>query len=311
LFLKIFRFIVFSLIVIINGFIAWMALYLTVSMFNTDLASYTIEQYTFLGAVAITVLLIWFGFSRLGENYMRAKLGLKPPLPQHLQRLQPLFAEVCQRAGKNPENYDLFISPENIYNAYAVGKRTIVVCYPMLSIPDEELKAVLAHELAHIEHKDTRVLLAANLMNTLGNISFGAIIAITIFVGSFVSNIQVDDRAGGGALWQLTGKLWLIITIAFLKLIAWVLYKILEISFLAVGRGEEYRCDEYACQLGYGVPLASFFYRLERIEAGKKKNFWDKFKIQKKSFAETLFASHPPLRKRIERINQILEKNRR
>jgi len=205
----------------------------------------------------------------------------------------------------------LFISPENIYNAYAVGKRTIVVCYPMLSIPDEELKAVLAHELAHIEHKDTRVLLAANLMNTLGNISFGAIIAITIFVGSFVSNIQVDDRAGGGALWQLTGKLWLIITIAFLKLIAWVLYKILEISFLAVGRGEEYRCDEYACQLGYGVPLASFFYRLERIEAGKKKNFWDKFKIQKKSFAETLFASHPPLRKRIERINQILEKNKK
>jgi len=100
MFLKIFRFIVFSLIVIINGFIAWMALYLTVSMFNTDLASYTIEQYTFLGAVAITVLLIWFGFSRLGENYMRAKLGLKPPLPQHLQRLQPLFAEVCQRAGK-------------------------------------------------------------------------------------------------------------------------------------------------------------------------------------------------------------------
>ncbi|SHH33782.1 heat shock protein HtpX [Thermosyntropha lipolytica DSM 11003] len=307
MFLKIFRLIVFSLIVIINGFIAWMALYLTVSMFNTNLASSTVEQYTFLGAVAITVLLIWFGFSRLGENYMRAKLGLKPPIPQYLERLQPLFAEVCQRAGKNPEDYDLFISPENIYNAYAVGKRTIVVCYPMLSLPDDELKAVLAHELAHIEYKDTRVLLAANLMNTLGNISFGVIIAITIFVGSFVSSIQVDDRAGGGVLWQVLGKLWLIMIVAFLKLIAWILYKILEISFLAVGRGEEYRCDEYACRLGYGIPLASFLYRVESMEAGRKKNLWDKIKIQKKGFAETLFATHPPIRKRIERIGRILE----
>lgn len=294
--LTFFRFIVFSLIVIINGFLALCVVEGALRIIFPE-EPYIII-YSFVLTVIIIAGLIYLAFSELGENYQRNKLRVRTPYPHEKERIQPLFSEVCLKAGENPDNYDIFISPENVYNAFAFGKRTIAICYPMLSVTDEELKGILAHELSHLKHNDTRILLAANIMNTLGNIAFGVLLVMTIIVGNIFSVINIGSTESENIFFQSVAKLTTFITLIWLKFLAWLLYKILEISFMAVSRGEEYRCDEFAVKLGYGHGLLAFFQRIN----GKTKNSI----LKRRGFAETLLASHPSTRKRIEKLEKLL-----
>ena len=100
--------------------------------------------------------------SPLGEWMFRMSNGCqKITDPAILNRLEPLFQEVKQRAMtrqtdfKIDEGISLYICDDDCINAFAMGRRTVCVTNGMLALSDEQIKAVLGHEFGHLATHDT------------------------------------------------------------------------------------------------------------------------------------------------------------
>lgn len=91
---------------------------------------------------------------------------------------------------------------------------------------------------------------------------------------------------------RMAGLGWMILLFAWtIKLSAWVLTKILELSYLAVSRREEFAADEYAAKKGYRDALVSF---LSRVPDTKPQGL-----------VAALHATHPAPEARIDRLMRI------
>ncbi len=89
------------------------------------------------------------------------------------QRINPLFQEVVDKARENkaylPENIRLFYTNGSTLNAFALGRKTICMTEGLLILPDDEIKAVLAHEVGHISNHDTDLILLVIKTNYIYN----------------------------------------------------------------------------------------------------------------------------------------------
>jgi len=236
--------------------------------------------------------------SKYGERYLRAMYRMRHPVGDEKSILNAAWREVCKKAGVFPDDYDLFLLPaaQDNLNAVAVGRRTIAVTPGMLTVPQEELEAVLAHELAHLLNKDSEYLLFISIVNAVGAAAVWALTSLVVFYGlvtsvfSGFSGMGEGRMAGGiGILFALLG--WL------LKLCAWICTKIFQIAYLGLSRQAEYRCDNFAVRLGFGPGLANFLHKIWPLEAGREAGM-----------TAMLFASHPPTKERIKRVVEAIEK---
>ena len=287
--LNFFRVTVFSLVAFFNGLLIYLLAYAFVDHQPK--------------AVLITVLavgaLLAFSFSPAGEAVCRAFLRVRKLFPNEEARLLPLFREVCERAGENPEEYQLFISPDASANAAALGRHTVILTRGLLHVADdEEIKAVMAHEVAHLKHRDSQILQAASLLNSVGSAVVWVYTVIAVAMGFLASLFGAlapgDPDYEYGYAFEGAGQGFLMVAFAWLiRGLAWICYKILQLSFLAVGRGQEYRCDAFAAQLGYGTALARF---LDKS--------WQEAGYYKPGFFTTLMSTHPDPGARISRLMQ-------
>ncbi len=92
--------------------------------------------------------------------------AMNPKSASHL-RVEKLVDEVCLQGGIEwrPK---VFVLPIKLPNAaatqsFSVGKK-VVLFHGILKLSDNELKAVIAHELAHIKHGDIRSLLIVGVV---------------------------------------------------------------------------------------------------------------------------------------------------
>ena len=237
--------------------------------------------------------------SKYGERYLRAMYRMRHPVGDEKSILNAAWREVCKKAGVSPDDYDLFLlpaSPQDDLNAVAVGRRTVAVTPGMLKVPQEELEAVLAHELAHLAHKDSEYLLFISIVNAVGTAAVWALTSLVVFYGlvtsvfSGFSGMGEGRMAGGiGILFALLG--WL------LKLCAWICTKIFQIAYLGLSRQIEYRCDSCAVWWGFGPGLVNFLCRIWPLEAKRDTRV-----------VAVLFASHPPTGERIKRVVEAIKK---
>lgn len=240
-----------------------------------------------MGAALVCAALVYLAFTPLGEAYFRFANRLRRPFPEEERSLRQLFERVCASCGavSAPE---LFISPEPDPNACAVGKNTVAVTLGLLqTASEEEIAGVLAHELGHLEHGDTKILLVAYVMNMVGSVATW--IATAMMAAVSVFGFAVGGMSGDEDLLRLG---WIALLLMWtLRGIAWLLNWALRLSFLAVGRAEEYRADEYAAKRGFRDGLAAFLNRV-----------WSASGRRRTGFAAALLASHPAPEKRIERL---------
>ena len=207
-------------------------------------------------------------------------------------RLWRIVKEVSRMAKiKMPKVY---VIPSHTPNAFATGrneKNAAVACtVGILEIlNDEELKGVIAHEISHIKNRD---ILIQTIACTIGAvISYLAMMArwAAIFGG------YRDERRGGG------------IELLALAIIAPIVALIIQ---LAISRSREYLADESAAKLLYNPKgLAS---ALRKLEIGIRHNpmrfgnsATSSLFIVNPFRGEaliTLFSTHPPIKKRIERL---------
>ena len=218
-------------------------------------------------------------FSRAGEWLMRTFNHVRPlDTAREKNHLRPLFREVYQKAkSQNPElaHIDLYIVDTMKIKAFALGNHTIAVSKgAMHTFSEEELRAIMAHEIAHILYRDTATALYALVGN---GIFMGAVLAVKISVA--LAQTIDSLRRSADVMDVVLGA----IISAFLFL--------MQIAQSRSSRKAEKRADDYALQLGYGEDLVEALYLTEKMSLGGEG-----------SIKKRLTATHPRITARIGRL---------
>lgn len=189
------------------------------------------------------------------------------------------------------------VMPSPVPNAFATGRspKNAVVAVTdsiMRTLNDEELKAVLAHELSHVKNRDILTMTVAGFLASLASIIMQNALIMNLF----------DGRNNNGA--------WIVIWIV--SIIVWIVATLL---MLLLSRYREFAADRGSAMIT-GDPqalisaLKKISGRMDMIPAKKKEEvsgsnaFFIIPAISGKSVTD-LFATHPPLEKRIAALEKI------
>lgn len=237
-----------------------------------------------LGIAAVTNFVSYFYSDKIALATYRAQ----PVTREQLPRVYSAVERITQKIGLPMPK--IYVIPTDSPNAFATGRNpkhaSVAVTQGILNLlTDEELEGVLAHELGHVTNRD---ILISSIAATLA----GAVTFLARF-GFFFGGGR-DERRGGGI-----GALLMLI----LAPVAAMLIQ------LAVSRSREYEADATGAHLtGNPYALAS---ALAKIDAYARRapmvatpSTAHLFIIQPflgMNFG-SLFSTHPPVAKRIERL---------
>ena len=250
---------------------------------------------SFLIALLSYVITLFIVFTPTGEKVLRFfEQVRKIETKQEKEYLIPLFQEVYQQAKEqNPElgHIELCIIDKMTVNACALGKHTIAVTKGAMDIfSHEELKAVLAHEIAHILYGDT----VARLYMAVGNGIFTTFVItaqLFILIAEWMEILYSKRKSSFSFAWVLISLVKFLFT-AILFVIQSFMQAVLAFS----SRKSEFRADLFAYELGYGEKLVQAFYLLEKMQLGA-----DATVIQR------MLRDHPRITARIEQIEILLD----
>jgi heat shock protein HtpX len=241
-----------------------------------------------LGFAALLNFVSYFYSDKIALAMYRAKPVTREELPRAYQAVERL----TQRAGLPMPK--IYVIPTDSPNAFATGRNpkhaSVAVTRGILNLlNDEELEGVLAHELGHVRNRD--ILISSIAATIAGAITYLAEIGRW---GLIFGGMDRDDRDGGGF-----GALLML----FLAPFAAMLIQ------LAVSRSREYEADATGAHFtGNPYALASALSKLDaysrRIPMAATPSTAHLFIIQPllgMNFG-SLFSTHPPIAKRIERL---------
>jgi heat shock protein HtpX len=262
-----------------------------------------------LGGGSSTALVIGLVLALLmvgGSYWFSDKLALKSAGAQAITEADhPAFygmvRDLAVRA--NLPMPTVAISPSMQPNAFATGRgpRKAVVCATqglLQTMPEDELRGVMAHELMHVKHRD---------------ILIGSVAAAIATAISFIANIAMyASMFGGGRDDEDRPNPIALLAVSLLAPIAASLIQ------MAVSRSREFEADRGAAELiGSGAPLARALERIESYAAripmqvppaqaqayihNPLAEFQGKPKGGGVNLAK-LFSTHPPTEERIRRL---------
>lgn len=246
--------------------------------------------------VTIWFLIAWFSHSYL----IRKATNSKPLNRKENKRLYNLVENLCiSRGMKTPK---ICIIEDDSLNAFASGlsDKTFTVTFSrgiINKLEDDELEGVIAHELTHIINRDVRLLIVS-----------------IIFVGIFAFITEIAFRSlryrGGNRGKKEGGFIFIILLLGIIGLVLSSFFR------FALSRKREYLADAGAVEMTKNpLALANALKKISEdpwIEAVKREDVAQMFidhptkKNKRKSFAFTdgIFATHPPIKKRIQILEQ-------
>ncbi|HMK26805.1 MAG TPA: M48 family metallopeptidase [Chitinophagaceae bacterium] len=244
--------------------------------------------------VGIWFLVAWAGHA----SFIRMATGSKPLERTENKRVYNLVENLCIQQGMTMPA--IYVIEDDSLNAFASGinSKTFSVSLSrgiINKLDDDELEGVIAHELTHIRNKDTRLLIVS-------------IIFVGIF--SFLAEMALRSlRFSGGSKKKGSGQI-VLIAIA----VTAVCYFISLFLRFGISRSREYLADAGAAEwTKKPYALANALKKVDDdplIEAVKRSDvaqlFIENPQTETKSFFSGLFATHPPIKKRIELLEQFV-----
>ena len=138
----------------------------------------------------------------VGESVALRSVGAKRVTAAFHPELVGTVQRLASTAGVKPPT--VAVADTDVPNAFAIGRTpgdaTIVVTEGLLdTLDDEQIEAVLAHELAHVKNRDVAVMSLAYFLPSLTYVV--AIGAFTVLKYAFyiVGNLHIDDDDGAQA----------------------------------------------------------------------------------------------------------------
>jgi heat shock protein HtpX len=251
-----------------------------------DLFSGFKDLKSILTGIIVYAVSLAIALSPIGEWLLRVQTGCKKiKRKEYVDRLEPLFLEVVAKARainpSIPENVQLFMNNDQEPNAFATGRKTVCLTKGFLNYSDEQIKATFAHELGHLAHKDTDLILVV----TIGNfIVTGAFICYRLMVNLFGIFLAIVSRNFAPAIVNF-------LIDSVLVALMWIWTKIGTMLVMHSSRKNEYIADEFAFNCGYGDSLAAV---LDTFSSSSSKGLW-----------ANLVSSHPDSDDRIARLQEL------
>ena len=275
------------------------------------------EQFkTYVLMIGLTLLFIWFGGLIAGQTGMilafLGAMGINfyAYFYSHEQVLEHYHAipvtrreahglyEIVERLTRkaNLPMPQLYIIPEEMPNAFATGRdyehAVVAVTEGLLDLLDEdEVEAVVAHELSHIKHYDM-------LVGTIAATLAGAIAMLANF-GMFFGGSSDDDRPN---------PIVMLILMFVMPLVATIIQ-------MTVSRNREFMADEGSARMtGHPEWLQSALQKLDYYARGmvmpeaepQTAHMFIVNPFTGKDFSmQQLFSTHPTTEQRIERLEEL------
>ena len=243
---------------------------------------------------------IWFFISYFFHTQMIQSATHSRPLERRENmRVYNLTENLCMSVGMTMPK--LYIIESDALNAFASGinEKTFAVTLTrgiINTLNDEELEGVIAHELTHIRNRDVRLLIVTivfvGIFATIADFAFRMLLN-----GSMSSSRNRKNDKGGGVL-----------VLLIILLVAGAIYFLSILFKLALSRSREYMADAGAVELTRNsLALASALKKISghstirEVQNDEVKELFIDYKAQ--GFF-SLFATHPPIEKRIQVLEQ-------
>jgi heat shock protein HtpX len=226
----------------------------------------------------------------LSDKIALASMGAKEVTPEQAPGLHAMIEKLCIQADLPKPRIAVADTP--VPNAFAMGrsKKSAVVCATtgiMNTLTPTELEAVMAHELAHVKNRDVLIMTMA---------SFFASLASMIAQFAFFFGGSDDDTPAGLVIF----------------LVSMLVYVVSFFLMLALSRYREFTADRGAALItGRPSALASALQRIQTamqetpqrdLRAAEGMNAFFIIPASAKNSIKTIFMTHPPTEKRIERL---------
>ena len=255
------------------------------------------------GAGLVTVVLVMGGLSAaqlfFSDKLALSAMGAKEVSPQEAPGLHAMIEKLCIQADLPKPR--VAVADTDLPNAFALGRsqKSATVCATtgiMRSLSPSELEGVMAHELAHVKHHDVLVMTIASF--------FASLAAIILQFGFFFGGGHGGDDDNP--------------SFAVILLVSFVVYVVSFFLMMALSRYREFAADRGAAIVtGRPSALSSALVKissavqqlpqrdLREAERLERMNAFFIVPVRVKSALQALFSTHPPMEKRIERLQQL------
>jgi heat shock protein HtpX len=244
----------------------------------------------FVFAIVMNFGSYWFSDKIVLSMYSAKEVG-----PDH--RLSRVVQRLAQRAGLPMPR--VYVIPDMSPNAFATGRdpehAAVAATEGVLQLMDEsELEGVMAHELAHVKHRD---ILISSIAATIGAAIMG-LAQMMRFAAIFGGGRSSDDRDGG------SNPIALLATVILAPVAAMFIQA-------AISRSREFAADAGGATIAgspYGLTSA-----LRKLETASKRIPMDANPATAHMFIIkpfsvhgllSLFSTHPPTEARIAALSQ-------
>jgi heat shock protein HtpX len=247
------------------------------------------------GLVLMVVIIGALSFAQLffSDRLALSAMGAKEVSPQEAPGLHAMIERLCIQADLPKPR--IAVADTHVPNAFACGRsqKSATVCATtgiMSVLSPSELEGVMAHELTHVKNRDVLIMTIASF--------FASIASIILQFGFFFGGDDDDNPS-----------------ILIVLLVSFVVYIVSFFLMLALSRYREFAADRGAAIItGRPSALASALVKIsgamqrvptQDLRQAERMNAFFIIPTNVKGAVQSLFATHPPTEKRIQRLQQL------
>lgn len=254
------------------------------------------------GQNGLILALVIAAFMNLGAYFFSDKIAIASAGAKPISREEgPRIYQIVERlaAKTNIPVPKIYLIPTDSPNAFATGRNpnhaSVAVTRGILEIcDDEEIEGVLAHELGHVKNRD--ILTSAVVATLAGAITLiGRMLWYAELFGGFGGGGRSDQRRGG------------VLSALAMMILAPLAATLIQ---LAISRSREYEADATGARItGNPQGLARALDKIDKYSkrvpmqvAPSMAHLYIYQPLTAGAVFSSLFSTHPPIRKRIERL---------
>lgn len=254
-----------------------------------------------IGLIAIVVVGLGLAQYFFSDKLVLMSMGAHEVSPQQAPELHAMVERLCQLIDLPKPR--VAIADTDVPNAFATGrnpKHAVICCTSgiMRRLDENELEAVLAHELTHVKNRDVAVITFASIFATIASF----IVQWGFWLGLGSGGGRRDRNSGAGAVMLIYLASVVVWILSFLLIRALSRYR-----ELAADRGSAIITGAPSHLMSALVKISGTIARIptQDLRQVESQNAFMIVPAISGGGITGLFSTHPSLEKRLEQLRQL------